>query len=141
MKCSGGYIQVSGCFAFSGTGDMHKRNYTLTKAKYHSILQRHAIPSSLKLCGKRSIFQQDNSLKQAVTLCQVCLKSREEQRVLTCMAFPSQSLGVNFTLTSLEIFEKAKGESFCNITRLSLRCAEKGCLNNVDSYIFQKLRI
>ena len=41
--------------------------------------------------------------------------------------------------TSLGIFEKAKGESYCNITRLSLRCAEKDGLNNVDSHIFQKL--
>ena len=73
-----GNIQVWGHFAFSGTSDSHWMNYTLTKEKYHSIRQRHAIRSDLKLCGKGFIFQSDNGSKNAVTLCQVCLKSGEE---------------------------------------------------------------
>lgn len=37
----------------------------------------------------------DNGPKHAVMLCQVCLKSRKEKKLLTCQAFPSKSSDIN----------------------------------------------
>lgn len=87
----------------------NRMSYTLTKGKCHSILQRHAIPSGLKWSGKGVIFQQDNGPKHAATLCQVCLKSREEQRVPTCCTtFPSQSPDVSLTKHLGEYLKRQK---------------------------------
>ena len=51
VKHGGGSIQVWGCFSYNGIGNLYKINDTLTKEKYHSILQWHAIPSGIRLCG------------------------------------------------------------------------------------------
>ena len=52
VKHGGGNIQVWGCFSDNGVGDLYKIKNTLEKRQHHSILQRHAIPSGLRLCGK-----------------------------------------------------------------------------------------
>lgn len=53
VKHGGGNIHVWGCFAYSGGGLLLHIDYTQTR-KYHSILQRHAIPSGLSLLKNRS---------------------------------------------------------------------------------------
>ena len=44
-------------------GDLFKIEGILNQHGYHSILQRHAIPSGLRLVGPSFIFQQDNDPK------------------------------------------------------------------------------
>ena len=56
VKHGGGSIQVWGCFSYNGVGDLYRINDILTKKKYHSILQRHAIPSGLRLCGHGLVY-------------------------------------------------------------------------------------
>ena len=47
------------------TSDLYRIKNTVTKQKYHSILQRRAIPSGLKLCGRGgSIHQLTGSIHQ-----------------------------------------------------------------------------
>ncbi len=97
VKHGGGNIQVWGCFAYSGVGHLHRIDSTLTKEKYHSILQRHATPSGLHLCGEGFILQQDNDPKHTSKLCKNYLKTKEDQGVLTVMDFPPQSPDLNPT--------------------------------------------
>ncbi|KAG7499818.1 hypothetical protein JOB18_000625, partial [Solea senegalensis] len=56
---------------FQRLGDVHRKNYTLTKEKFHSALQRDAIPAGLKLSGKGIHSPAGQCPKHAVTLCQV----------------------------------------------------------------------
>ena len=51
VKPGGGSIQVWGCFSYNGVGDLCRIN---------NILQRHAIPSGLKLGGHGLILQRDD---------------------------------------------------------------------------------
>uniref|UniRef100_A0A667XMB4 Cytochrome P450, family 2, subfamily P, polypeptide 6 n=1 Tax=Myripristis murdjan TaxID=586833 RepID=A0A667XMB4_9TELE len=51
------------------TVDFNRAHKTLTQHGYHSILQRHAIPSGLRLVGRSFIFQQDNDPKHTSRLC------------------------------------------------------------------------
>ena len=56
-------VMVWGCFAGDTVGDLFKIEGTLNQHGYHSILQRHAIPSGLRLVGTSFNFQQDNDPK------------------------------------------------------------------------------
>ena len=84
----GGSIQMWGCFSYDGVGNLYKINNNLTKEKYHSILQRHAIPSGIRLCGQEFMLQQDNDPKHTSKLCSSYLKSKEQKGVLSAMDFP-----------------------------------------------------
>lgn len=42
-------IFKSGCFDFTGVGHLHRIHSSLTKVKYHCILQTHAQPSGLNV--------------------------------------------------------------------------------------------
>ena len=95
VRHGGGNIQVWGCFAYSGVGHLQRIDYTMTEEKYHSILQRHAIPSGLHLCGEGFILQLDNDSKNTSELCKNYLKTVEEQGVLTVMDFPPKSPDLN----------------------------------------------
>ena len=50
-------------------GIFFKIEGTLNQHGYHSILQRHAVPSGLCLVGPPFIFQQHNDPKHASRLC------------------------------------------------------------------------
>ena len=77
VKHGGGNIKVWGCFSFNGVRDLHRIKKVLIKEKYHSILQRHAIPSGLRLCGRGFILQQDNDRKHTSQLCKIYLKKKD----------------------------------------------------------------
>ncbi|XP_073531794.1 mRNA-capping enzyme isoform X3 [Phyllobates terribilis] len=69
VKHGGGGVMVWGCFAGDTVGDLLKIEGILNQHGYHSILQRHAIPSGLRLVGPSFIFQQDNDPKYTSRLC------------------------------------------------------------------------
>ena len=95
VKRGGGNIRVWGCFSFKGVGDVHWTKDVLTKEKYHSILQRHAIPLGLRLCGRGFILQQDNNPKHTSQLCKNYLKKKGDQGELVVMDFLPQSPDLN----------------------------------------------
>lgn len=95
VKHGGGNIQVWGCFSFNGVGSLYRIKGNLEKKQYHSILQRHAIPSARRLCGRGFTLLQDNDPKHSSNLCKNYLKNKENQGELKLMKFPPQSSDVN----------------------------------------------
>ncbi|KAL6474907.1 hypothetical protein MHYP_G00159470 [Metynnis hypsauchen] len=95
VKHGGGAVMVWGCFAGDTVGDLFKIEGTLNQHGYHSILQRHAIPSGLRLVGRSFIFQQDNDPKHTSRLCKGYLTKKESDGVLWQMTWPPQSPDLN----------------------------------------------
>ena len=95
VKHGGGGVMVWGCFAGDTVGDLFKIEGTLNQHDYHSILQRHAIPSGLRLVGPSFIFQQDNDPKHTSRLCEGYLTKKESDGVLCQMTWPPQSPDLN----------------------------------------------
>ncbi len=95
VKHGGGNINVWGCFSFNGVGNLYRIKGNLEKKQYHSILQRHAIPSGKRLCGRGFTLVQDNDPKHTSNLCKKYLKNKENQGGLKLMAFPPQSPDVS----------------------------------------------
>ena len=60
VKHGGGGVMVWGCFAGDTVNDLFRIQGTLNRHVYHSILQRYAISSGLRLVGLSFVFQQDN---------------------------------------------------------------------------------
>ena len=56
------------CFTGDTVCDLFRRQGTLHQHTYHSILQRHSIPSGLRLVGLSFVFQQDNDPKHLQTV-------------------------------------------------------------------------
>ncbi|MCZ6979569.1 hypothetical protein NH825_23260, partial [Salmonella enterica] len=54
----------------------------LNQHGYHSILQRYAIPSGLRLVGLSFVFQQNNDPKHTSRLCKAHLTKKESDGVL-----------------------------------------------------------
>lgn len=94
VKHGGGGVMVWGCFAGDTVGDLFKIEGILNQHGYHSILQRHAIPSGLRLVGP-FIFQQDNDPKHTSRLCKGYLTKKESDGVLRQMTWPPQSPDLN----------------------------------------------
>ena len=86
---------VWGCFAGDTVGDLFKIEDTLNQHGYHSILQRHAIPSCLRLVGPSFIVQQDNDPKHTSRLCRGYLTNRKSDGVLCQMTWPPKSPDLN----------------------------------------------
>lgn len=95
VKHGGGSVMVWGCFAGSRVGDLYRVRGTLNQNGYHSILQRHAIPSGMRLIGQRFILQQDNDPKHKSKLCQTYLRKKEQDGKLENMEWPAQSPDLN----------------------------------------------
>jgi len=95
VKHGGGSVMVGGCFGNDKVGDLIHIKDTLTKERYHRILQYHALPSGMKLIGRGFILQQDNDPKHTSTLCKRYVESKEKQGELVNMAWPAQSLDLN----------------------------------------------
>ena len=95
VKHGGGSVMVWGCFSHAGVGKLVKVNGILEQKQYHSILQRHAIPSGVSLIGRGFIFQQDNDPKHTSKLCARYLNGKKEAGELDIMEWPSQSPDLN----------------------------------------------
>ena len=68
---------VWGCFASDIVRDLFRIQGTLNQHGYHSILQRYAIPSGLRLVGLSFVFQQGNDPKYTSRLCKGYLTKKE----------------------------------------------------------------
>ena len=86
---------VWGSFAGGKVGDLHRIVGILNQKGYHSILQRHALPSGKRLVGKGFIMQPDNNLKHSSHYCQNYLKKKEKEKELKIMTWPPQSPDLN----------------------------------------------
>ena len=95
IKHGGGSVMVWGCFAGERVGDLNQVHGILNQHGYHSILQRHAIPSGLRLVGRSFVFQQDNDPKHTSNLCKNYLMKKENDGHLKIMTWPPQSPDLN----------------------------------------------
>ena len=84
-----------GLFCWIQSRDLHRVTGTLNQKGYHSILQRHAIPSGLRLVGQGFIPQQDHDPKHTSRLCQNYLRRKEQDGQLQIMEWPAQSPDLN----------------------------------------------
>jgi hypothetical protein len=88
----GGGVMV--CFAGDTFSDLHRIQGTLSQHGYNSILQQHAIPSSLCLVGLLFVFQKNNEQKHTSRLCKGYL-TKESDGVQYQMTWPPQSPELN----------------------------------------------
>ena len=95
VKHGGGSVMVWGCFSYSGVGHLHRVQGILNKEGYHSILQRHAIPSGLEIIGKGFIMQQGNDQKHTSKFCTNYLRAKQRAGDLFIMEWPPQSPDLN----------------------------------------------
>ena len=98
---------VWGTFANSKVGDLHQVKGKLNQTGYHSILQRHAIPSGKRLVRQGFVLMRDNDSKHTSKLRQKHLKSKEEQQVLQLMSWPAQSPDL-YSMLWDELYRKVK---------------------------------
>ena len=91
VKHGGGGVMVWGCFAGDTVFDLFRVQSTLNLQSYHSILQRYAIPSGLRLVGLSFVYQQDNDPNSTSRLCKGFLTKKESGGVLHQMTWPPQS--------------------------------------------------
>ena len=84
-RCDGAFLVTLSLFRFQGTLNQHG---------YHSILQRYAIPSGLRLVGLSFVFQQEKDPKHTSRLCKGYL-TKESDGVLSQMTRPPQSPDLN----------------------------------------------
>jgi hypothetical protein len=89
VKHGGGIVIVWRCFAGDTVGDLFRIKGTLYQHGYHSILQRYAIPSGLRLVGLSFVFQ--NTFR----LCEGYFTKKESDRVLHQTTWPPQSPDLN----------------------------------------------
>ena len=95
VKHGGGNVMVWGCFGAAKVGDLYRVKGILNKEGYHSILQRHAIPSGQRLIGANFILQQDNDPKHTSKLCKNYLEQKQAAGILSVMEWPAQSPDLN----------------------------------------------
>ena len=138
VKHGGGNIQVWGCFGFNGVGDLYRIKGNLDKKQYHSILQRRAIPSGKKLCGRGFTLLQDNDPKHSSNLCKKYLKKKERQGELQLMEFPPQSPDVN-PIENLWDHLKREKMRHTVTSKDMLWAVLSQCWNNIEQSTLHKL--
>uniref|UniRef100_A0A8C7LHL1 Transposase Tc1-like domain-containing protein n=1 Tax=Oncorhynchus kisutch TaxID=8019 RepID=A0A8C7LHL1_ONCKI len=94
VKNGGGDVMVWGCFAVDTVCDLFRIQGTLNQHGYHSILQRYAIPSGLRLVGQ-SLFFNRTMTQHTSRLCKGYLTKEESDGVLHQMIWPQQSPNLN----------------------------------------------
>lgn len=112
VKHGGGSVMVWGCFGGERTGDLIEVKGIMKKEQYHSILERHAIPSGLRLLGKNFIFQQDNDPKHSSKLCKNYLESKQKNKTLEIMSWPPQSPDLSPIELAWDELDRKVRESF-----------------------------
>lgn len=95
VKHGGGSVMVWGCFAGCKVGNICKIEGILKKEGYKKILQKHAVPSGLRLVGPQFEFQQDNDPKHTSKLCKTYLLNLQKKKKLKIMQWPPQSPDLN----------------------------------------------
>ena len=95
VKHGGGSVMVWGCFSHAGVAQLKKIEVIMKNEQYHSILQRHAIPSGINLIGRGFIFQQDNDPKHTSKLCTCYLERKKVAGDLNIMEWPPESPDLN----------------------------------------------
>ena len=119
VKHGGGSVMIWGSFAGSRVGDLHRMTGTLNQKIYHSILQRHAIPSGLRLVGQGFILQQDKNPKHTLRLCQNYLRRKEQDNSLQIKERPAQSPDLNpVELVCDELDRRVKAKQPTSATHL-----------------------
>ncbi len=93
VKHGGGSVMVRGCFGAGKVGDLYHVHGILNQHGYHSILQRHAVPSGQRLIGHG--FQQDNDPKHTSKLCKSYLERKQSAGIMSVMEWPPQSPDLN----------------------------------------------
>ena len=86
---------VWGCFGGGKVRDLYRAKGILKKEGYHSILQRCAIPSGLRVIEANFILQQDNDPKHSSKLCNNYLEKKQSAGILFIMEWPAQSPDLN----------------------------------------------
>ena len=76
-------------------GDLHRVQGTLNQHGYHSILQRHAIPSGQRSIGANYVMQLDNDPKHTSKLWKRYRERKESEGVLSMMNWPPQCPDLN----------------------------------------------
>ena len=82
---------IWGCFGGCKVGDLVQIKGIMKKENYHSILQKHAIPSGSRIIGKNFILQQNNDPKHASKSCKNYFVNKERVKFLQIMTWPPQS--------------------------------------------------
>ena len=95
VKHRKGSVMVWEACAICKVGDLHQVEYKLNQTGFHSILQRHTITSGTWLVDHEFLHMQANDPKHTSKLCQMYIKSLEEQPVLRRMSWPVQSTDLN----------------------------------------------
>ena len=94
MKHGGGSVIVWVCFAGETVLDLLRIQGTLNQHGYHSILQRYAIPSGLRLMGLSFVFNRATA-QQTFRLCKGYMTKMQSVGVLCQMTWPPQSPDLN----------------------------------------------
>ena len=110
----------------------------MKKGQFHSILQRHSIPSGINLIGHEFISQQVNDPKYTLKLCISYLERKKVAGDLNIMGCPPQSLDLNpIELLWEELYRRVR-----DLKPTSLPCLWD-CLNeawnNIAPQTLQKL--
>jgi hypothetical protein len=95
VKHGGGSIMIWGCMMGDRTGNLYHVEGILESKQMKKILERHAIPSGLRLGGRGFLFQQDNDPKHTSKLCKNYLQSKIDNGTLRTLEWPSQSPDLN----------------------------------------------
>ena len=84
-------MMVWGSFAGDTVGDLFRMQGTLNQHGYHSILQRYAIPSGLRLMGTIICYFNRTMPQHTSRLCNGYLTKKESDGVLHQMTWPPHS--------------------------------------------------